>query len=265
MEAPMSASVATARSFVSASTLPEAPATRDGAPAAAIALDFDAGRSEAWVVGSQIFSFVEGVSAERRRAITNSALFASLVANRAQGLSQTEDWFLAYADALNRLGWVTEEQIRREFAQGGTSVDVHEAVIEFAGALGVSGGALALVTAALSAMKKVSGNQPWITLFEKQTHAQEVQGFQIGLVEQEADGRFQVKLMNFALSVKQTQMQVLFVKFANFDLRMNSIGRRVTIDEDVLGAVTPDLVKRLAGYTRSYIAEVGLPDLPLPG
>jgi hypothetical protein len=46
---------------------------------------------------------------------------------------------------------------------------------------------------------------------------------------------------------------------------VNSIGRRVTIDEDVLGAVTPDLVKRLAGYTRSYIAEVELPDLPLPG
>jgi hypothetical protein len=71
--------------------------------------------------------------------------------------------------------------------------------------------------------------------------------------------------MSFALSVKQTNVQVLFVKFANFDLRMNSIGRRITIDEDVLGAVTPDLVKRLAAYTRSYIAEVELPELPLPG
>lgn len=261
----MSANVSTARSFVSTSALPDAPFSRDGTPAAPAALDFDPARSEAWVVGTQIFSFVEGVSAERRRAITNSALFASLVANRAQGQSQTEAWFLAYADALNRLGWVTEEQIRREFAQGGTSADVHEAVLEFAAALGVSGGALALVTAALSAMKKVSGNQPWITLFEKQTHAQDMQGFQIGLVEQEPDGRFQVKLMNFGLSVKQTNVQVLFVKFASFDLRMNSIGRRITIDEDVLGAVTPDLVKRLAAYTRSYIAEVELPDLPLPG
>ena len=261
----MSANVATARSFVSTSALPDAPLSREGTPAAPAALDFDPARSEAWVVGTQIFSFVEGVSAERRRAITNSALFASLVANRAQGQSQTEAWFLAYADALNRLGWVTEEQIRREFAQGGTSADVHEAVLEFAAALGVSGGALTLVTAALNAMKKVSGNQPWITLFEKQTHAQDMQGFQIGLVEQEPDGRFQVKLMNFGLSVKQTNVQVLFVKFANFDLRMNSIGRRITIDEDVLGAVTPDLVKRLAAYTRSYIAEVELPDLPLPG
>lgn len=260
----MSAKTSTARSFVSTSALPDAPVSRDGRPAAPAALDFDPARSEAWVVGTQIFNFVEGVNAERRRAITNSALFASLVANRAHGQSQTDAWFQAYADALSRLGWVTEEQNQRAFEQGGTSVDVHEAVLEFAVALGVSGGALALVTAALNAMKKVSGNQPWITLFEKQTHAQEVQGFQIGLVEQEPDGPFQVKLMNFSLSIKQINVQVLFVKFANYDLRMNSIGRRITIDEDVLNAVTPDLVDRLAAYTRSYIAQVELPELPLP-
>lgn len=43
---------------------------------------YDAAKTQAQVVGSGLFSFVEGVTAEVREAISDSALLAQLVANK---------------------------------------------------------------------------------------------------------------------------------------------------------------------------------------
>ena len=43
---------------------------------------FDKAKSQAQVVGSGVFSFAQGVTAEVRQAISDSALLAQLVANK---------------------------------------------------------------------------------------------------------------------------------------------------------------------------------------
>jgi hypothetical protein len=65
------------RTFVTSLDLP---APRFGATGISLAppIDFDAARDQAMVVGSEVVSFVQGITAEQRSDIVNSALLAQL-------------------------------------------------------------------------------------------------------------------------------------------------------------------------------------------
>lgn len=261
----MSDALSTVMQFVSNADLPSLPrfqSTLHGQsiePVPQVPLIFDSGKDQAWVVGPQIFAFVKGVTAERREMIANSALFASLAADATKQRTDVRAWYAAYTNALIRLGWVLQESVQRQFDQEHQGSTVHEAVLEFVAALGVGGTALSLVTATLNAMQKADDNKPWITLFDRQTNSENLTGFQVGLVSQDATSDFQIKLMSFALELKQTNTQVLFLKFDTFGVHMNSVGSTVTVSDSVLREALPAIKERLKLYVRSYVSEVQLP------
>ena len=66
--------------FVSSIELPAAP--EGPALETVAAFDFDKAKNQALVVGSDIISFVQGVTEARRSDIVNSALLAQLAANK---------------------------------------------------------------------------------------------------------------------------------------------------------------------------------------
>jgi hypothetical protein len=224
-------------------------------------VSFDPQKDQAWVVGPQIFSFVHGVTTERREMIATSELFASLVADNECTRDQVEKWYSSYSGALTKLGWVIQESARRSFDQEHQGSKVHEAIIGFIATLGVGATALAIITAALKSMQKVDGGKPWITLFDRQTRREEITGFQIGLVDQSAEADFEVKLMSFTLKLGQTKTQVLFIDFATLGVHMDSIGSTVTVAEAVLREAMPTLQNRLKEYVKAYVSEVKLPPL----
>src|SRR5690349_2238415 len=62
---------------------------------------FDKAKAQAQVVGSGVFSFAQGVTAEIREAISDSALLAQLVANKKVSAEQSPlEWFKVYSDTL---------------------------------------------------------------------------------------------------------------------------------------------------------------------
>jgi len=258
----MSITGVSAREFVRTTELPP---TSRGIGVAEPPLAFDPVKDQAVVLGPQIFSFVQGVTTERRDMISTSALFASLAADAATQRIKSEAWYSAYANALTNLGWVAQESTRRRFDREHTGLKVHEAVIEFIGSLGVGGPALVIITAALKAMQKVDDSKPWITLFDRETRSEDITGFQIGLVEQKAEGDFQVKLVSFSLTLARTNTQVLFADFATTGVHMDSTGSTLTVSDTVLAHAMPALKERLQAYVASYVREVTLlPPPPLP-
>ena len=61
---------------------------------ATLASSLDAARNQAAVVGGDVFSFVEGVTAEGREAIINASLLAQLVAKKkVPDFDDTESWY----------------------------------------------------------------------------------------------------------------------------------------------------------------------------
>lgn len=253
----MSITGATAKQFARSKSLP--PTSRDIASIQAPPVTFDPDKDQAWVLGPQIFSFVQGVTAARRDMISTSALFASLAADYEAKRSDWKAWFKSYSNSLTHLGWVLQDTTSRSFDHEHTGSKVHQAVLEFVAALGVVGTAAGIVTAALNAMQKVDDNKPWITLFDRQTQSENLTGFQVGLVDQQADAAFQVKLMSFSLKLTQTNTQILFVDFATLGVHMDAIGSVFTVSDAVMGEALPVLKERLKSYVSSYVREIPLP------
>src|SRR5438105_15847126 len=65
-------------------------------------IDYDAVKNQTLVVGSDIVSFVKGVTAESRQDIANSALLAQLVAKKkVPDPARIYEWYREYFDVLS--------------------------------------------------------------------------------------------------------------------------------------------------------------------
>ena len=73
--------IASARQFVKAAALPEAPPVTLGARALDT-FDFDAAKGAGHLVGSDVIAFVKGVTPEQRNDVVNATLLAQLVAQQ---------------------------------------------------------------------------------------------------------------------------------------------------------------------------------------
>src|SRR5689334_15939485 len=91
---------------------------------------FNQARNQAQVVGSGIFSFARGVTSAVREAISDSALLAQLVANKKASAENTPlEWFAAYSECLQNVGWVLQEGAWTDYTAKGTAAEVHEKII----------------------------------------------------------------------------------------------------------------------------------------
>src|SRR5262245_25002449 len=97
-------SVEHARSYISALDLPK-PRTTRGTPTDTVAIAFDSAKTQAAVVGSDVISFVTGVTPERREAILQSALLAQLAAKKkVSDPTRIYDWYDTYFEVLTMVG-----------------------------------------------------------------------------------------------------------------------------------------------------------------
>lgn len=253
--------VANARAFVQQAALPDAPRTRAAEPLAASDAPLVTGKNQAAVVGSEIVSFVSGVTAERREAIINSALLAQLVAKkRVPDATRVYEWYDAYFDALTNIGWVVQDRNFAEYHEESENFEAHKAILSVATALlGATPAALSLVKTTLEALQSMNASSPWITLFSRESQTARTARFQVTLAEQEPSGQFLVSLMAFGLEAQSTITQVLFFKARKNEVRLRHHSGRVTINTAVVDAIRDDIKQKLADRARQYVKT--LPDL----
>ena len=141
------------------------------------------------MVGSDVISFVSGVTAERREAIANSALLAQLVAKQKAGAgASVEAWYDAYFDVLTNIGWVVQQKSFAVYHEESQSFAAHEAILAVAATLlGNAPTALALVKTTLDALKSMDADNPWITIFDRESQHAQTAHFQISLAEQRSE------------------------------------------------------------------------------
>lgn len=250
-----SISVASARSFVENAELPPVRRTRDAALAATVDLDLDTAKNQAAVVGSEVVSFVSGVTSERRAAIIDSSLLAQLVAKKRVGdPSRIYDWYDAYFDVLTNIGWVVQDRSFAEYHEQHANFDAHQAILAVATALmGAAPAGLALVKTTLDALQSMDASSPWITIFNRESQAARTARFQISLAEQDPSGQFFVTLMAFGLEAQSTITQVLFFRSKASEATLRHYAGRVTIDTDVLDGVRDAIKAKLLSLAADYI------------
>ena len=133
---------------------------------------FDSAKNQTMIVASDIVSFVQGITPERREDIVNCSLLAQLGANgKVSDLTRIKDWYNAYFDILTNIGWVIQDQGFAEYSETSAGFEAHKAILDIAATLlGPGATAVAVVKSALDALKSmVSDNNPWITLFDTES------------------------------------------------------------------------------------------------
>jgi hypothetical protein len=163
--------VASARNFLQNLDLRDLEVPHLLAVAPAEPIDYDAIKNQALVVGSDVVSFVKGVTAEARQDIANSALLAQLVAKKkVPDSTRIYDWYREYFNALTNVGWIIQDQGFTEYSTSSDEADVNSAILSVAETLlGPGVAALALIRSVLDALKSSSVNSPWIALFDRES------------------------------------------------------------------------------------------------
>jgi hypothetical protein len=257
-EIQMSRNIDEARSYVESVGLPAAPPSMFGVDEAVQPI-FDKTKAQAVVVGSDVISFVSGIDAKTRAAISDCSLLAQLVAKKKVGDPQKiYDWYAAYFDVLSNIGWVIQEQGFSEYAASGEGLQVHEAILKVATvALGAAPTALALVTTALNSLKSMNEGSPWITIFNRETQRAKAAKFQVTLVRKDENDGLLVELMAFGMEAKQTITQVLFFKVKKNKAKLRHNIGKASINEPSLEALGPDIRGRVLAFQKAYIASLG--------
>jgi hypothetical protein len=221
-----------------------------------LAESFDAAKTQSTVVGSDVLSFVTGVTAQGRDAIVNSSLLAQLVAKKkVPNADDADAWYEAYFDALGNLGWVIQEREFAVYEETEMNFDAHKAVLAVAATvLGAGATALAIVTSTINALQSMDEDKPWITIFNRESRAGTVGRFQISLVNQDENKDFLVSLMAFSMTAKATLTQVLFFRAKAGDVMLRHTKSEVTIASDVLTGALPAMKQKLASHVSEYVA-----------
>jgi hypothetical protein len=223
---------------------------------------FEQAKTQAQVVGSGVFSFAQGVDAAVREAISDSALLAQLVANkRADFENKPHDWFKAYADVLQNVGWTAQESGWTKYPASGTAVEVNEKIIEVMTAiLAPAAGAVTIITATVNALKAMKPDSSWFTIFSRESQKAKIARFQIGLVEKETAGEVFVSLVACLVEAESTITQLLFFKFTNSSAVFSANSLKVSINRVALSDLVPAIRGKIKAYQVDYVSSIT--DLP---
>jgi hypothetical protein len=213
------------------------------------------GHDQALIVGSDIVSFVAGVTPEQRQDIVNSSLLAQLAAKKTiSDPSDIEGWYDRYFDVLSNIGWVIQE---RDFATYSTSAqgfEAHNVIEELATALLAPNlAAIAVIKKVLEALRGMERDSPWITLFDRESKSAKNARFQVTLAEQTRDNQFLVSLMAFRLAAQSNLTQVLFFRFRTSEAELRHYTGKVAIAQDVLSGIREDIKLKIGRHAKDYV------------
>lgn len=219
---------------------------------------FDKAKAQAQVVGSGVFSFAQGVTADVREAISDSALLAQLVANKQASAEKNPlDWFEVYSKVLQNIGWTLQEGQWTDYTAKGTALEVHEKILEvMTVALGPSAAALAIITATVNALKSMNSGSPWITIFNRESQKAKIARFQIGLVDKEETGDVFVSLLACVIEAHNNITQVLFFKFRDAGATFKANGAKVSVNRPALTDLGPAIRTKVRAYQVDYLSTV---------
>lgn len=258
MNSPDSISIATLHRFIDELKLPEAPVS--------LAADLEAVGEPAPIdanmlaIGSQLMEFDNGIAADLKDAISNSALLSQLAANKATAQDENPlGWYDKYASTFGSLGWVQTEMQFVEQDITDTGAELHEAIIPVITALlGPQVAAASAILSVLKGLKDMDRDLPWITLFDRESKRFQSHQFQLSFAALDEGGDPTVSLLCFTFEASKNIVQVLFFKFSDESAVLRKCATTLTMSRQTLASIQGALAMKLAQYISSFIEEVDI-------
>jgi hypothetical protein len=244
--------------FISSAKLPTAPRLKRGL---AKPKDVLGDLPDKIVAGSNFIAFSEDSAPSIRSSVSQALLFAQLAADQSakeKAVQTPAEWYAAYRDVLNRLGWREAEyaEVEKEFSIDHGSV--HKAIIPFLiAAFGPAATVGGLIVTALQQLEKIDEKSKWIKLFERESKRLEVSDFQFTTVDTAGED-VAVKLAGAVLSSEYGRIQVLFFKFKGTESRFRLVKGAFAASTEQVTALNQQLTNRLADFVPAFIEKVDI-------
>lgn len=258
----MDSPAVSAREFVRSIELPAPPpATARALTGTREQIAFESDKDQALVVGSDLVSFVGNVAAEQRADIVNALLLAQLRARKVVpqpgNIKDLRRWYDEYLGVLSQIGFAVHRATLKNYDSKTDGFEAHQAVLEVVATL-VAGvpGALAVVSSTLTALQKMDADNPWITLFNRESRSANTAHFQVSTAGIDGQGDVFVALAAFGLEAKSKITQVLFFKFRKNDVAIEQLSNKASINTAVLGGVRDEIVRKLAAFASSFVGNL---------
>src|SRR5262249_28732679 len=139
----------------------------------------------------------------------------------------------------------------------GNALDVNQKVIEvLAVALGPAPAAMAIISAAISALSAMDSNSPWITIFNREGQKARLARFQVGVVDRGQNGDANVVLLACLLEAQNKITQVLFFKFKEAQARFLANNAKASLDRSALVDLGPAIREKVRAFQADYVSTV---------
>ena len=221
-------------------------------------MQFTEGEGQAIAIGSQIAEFAGDVPVDLRADIANSYLFAQLAADRAledEG-GGTRSWYQRYVNTIASTGWIvlSNDESFREVS--GSTMEVHKEIIPIVtAALGPAVTAGAIVVKVLEGLAVMDDDNPWVTLFERESQRATANQFQVSYASME-QGVPQSTLVCFELDAARAITQVLFFNFSTTDAKLTHFNAQLSLNTGIFAQTAPIVAERIRSFLLSQIAEI---------
>ena len=223
-------------------------------------------KSSCVAVGSQLVSFAPAISGELREGIAQSLLFAQLAANNAdpEREGDARDWVTKLVSVLSNIGWRVSSKSEATLSvdQGDTDVrGLLEQTLLSMSPKETQEEVQALFHRALEAPScaKTDLPPPWSQLFERQARVIDGARFQITHVSQRESGEVVLHLLAVKISGQMESTAALFFRWQDLSQGKIDVQRfQLTLEERVFNSVKDVVARRIAAYTRDYIAALDI-------
>jgi hypothetical protein len=246
--------------------LESVPLARPGAAFEALSADelpqlpeYEAGIEQAVTVGSQISEFSKSVPRDMRPHIDNAFLLAQLAANFEieENGGGTMAWYDTYIKVLENAGWVIESRGDALRELGGASLEVHKEIIPvITAALGPAAAAASVVVTALKGLQAMNADQPWITLFSRESQRASANQFQVSFVDVDENLTPRLTLASFELNASRSITQILFFKFSDTNATLSHFEAKMSINKSAFDAGKTIIAARLADKTAGFLTDL---------
>lgn len=208
------------------------------------------------VDGSTLLSFVDGVSRQNHDDVLYSVQLAQRAADRAHDrYSETPKWYLLYAEVMTRVGWTVEQFAfsRRKNEQGIFKMDA--SAVEIIEAI-ASQNQLAVLKAALSALGKLADKSAAITLFDFHAAREGTGNFQLGSVEESADGTVAMASGAFHFRATEGRKRFLFFNWGEDDVEFWVGAQKMTLNTQLYARLRDVVRSKLGDKAELYLADL---------
>jgi len=215
-----------------------------------------AGHDTAVVVDSAATSFLGNIPEWHRSAVANTSLFAQWSSNEQfNRMTDTMEWYRAYAATLNHLGWQIQNFTELSVLNVNQFGSVDQAVIA---QLDPYLGSRAVLFKDMINALKATDNDGAYNLFKSQSWQGTMSDFHVGTCEALSDGRISYRIGCFKYDFQDFAGDVLFSKFGTSTVTLTYSTQDMILDIGTYGPLSDGVEWQLGNRAANFVRSIHL-------